>query len=80
MRRNLIIITTSAALSSALTLLATAAVCLYLGVLRIGAPDPLQMALDVEGSQLAVIYPVGTAHDVEQMERAVTQQAKGGRQ
>lgn len=70
MRSTLAIAATAAVLSAALTLLATAAVCLHLGVLRFGGADPLAMALDADGAQLAVIYPVGDAEDANAMQAA----------
>lgn len=71
MTRTAILITTTAALASTLTLLAMVGVGLYSGHLSIGHADPIAMALDTEGAQLAMIYPMGDAGDAEAMASAV---------
>jgi len=69
---GLLLVSLTVALASSLTLLAVVGAGFYMGRLAItGAIDPLSLALDTDGSQLAVIYPVGSAEEVEAMQRAV---------
>lgn len=75
MKRDLLMVGLTAALACSLTLLGVVAVGFHTGTLALTAmADPLTMALNTDGSQLAVIYPVGGPADVEAMQRVV---AKG---